>query len=69
MLHYSRRSAEAYVEAARAVGLLESALRPAHFCLFVQVAVPLRSAGARMVRVARQPAEAALLDLIGADQG
>lgn len=69
VLHYSRRSAEAYVEAARAGGLLESALRPAHFCLSVQVAAPLRSAGARMVRVARQPAEAALLDLIGADQG
>lgn len=69
VLHFSRRSAEAYVEAARAAGLLESALRPAHFCLSAQVAVPLQCAGGRIVHVARQPAEAALLDLIGADQG
>ena len=66
VLHFSRRSAEAYVEAARAAGLLESALQPAHFCLSAQVAAPLQSAGGRLVRVARQPAEAALLDLIGA---
>jgi uroporphyrinogen-III synthase len=65
VLHFSRRSAEAYVEAARAAGLLESALRPAHFCLSAQVAVPLQSAGGRIVRIARQPSEAALLDLIG----
>jgi uroporphyrinogen-III synthase len=65
VLHFSRRSAEAYVEAARAVGLLESALRLTHFCLSAQVAVPLQSAGGRIVRVARQPSEAALLDLIG----
>jgi uroporphyrinogen-III synthase len=66
VLHFSRRSAEAYVEAARAAGLLESALRPAHFCLSAQVSAPLQSAGGRLIRVARQPAEAALLDLIGA---
>jgi len=69
VLHFSRRSAEAYVEAARAAGLLESALRPAHFCLSAQVAAPLQTAGGRIVRVARAPAEAALLDLIDADQG
>jgi len=69
VLHFSRRSAEAYLEAARAAGLLESALRPAQFCLSAQVAVPLQSAGARIVRIARQSTEAALLDLIGADQG
>ena len=67
VLHFSRRSAEAYVEAARAAGLLESALRPAHFCLSAQVAAPLQGAGGRIVRVARQPAEAALLELIGTD--
>ena len=65
VLHFSRRSAEAYVEAARNVGLLESALRPAHFCLSAQVAVPLQSAGGGIVRIARTPTEAALLDLIG----
>jgi uroporphyrinogen-III synthase len=65
VLHFSRRSAEVYVAVARAAGLLESALRPAHFCLSAQVAAPLQSAGGRLVHVARQPAEAALLDLIG----
>jgi uroporphyrinogen-III synthase len=69
VLHFSRRSAEAYVEAARAAHLLESALRPAHFCLSAQVAAPLQEAGGRLVRVARAPAEAALLELIGADSG
>jgi uroporphyrinogen-III synthase len=69
VLHFSRRSAEAYVEAARAAGLLESALRPAHFCLSAQAAAPLQSAGCRMVHVARAPAEAALIDLVGVDSG
>jgi uroporphyrinogen-III synthase len=67
VLHFSRRSAEAYLEAARAAGLLESALRPAHFCLSAQVAVPLQAAGGRLVHVAQQPVEAALIDLIGGD--
>lgn len=69
VLHFSRRSAEAYVEAARAAGLLESALRPIQFCLSAQVAEPLQEAGCRLIRIARQPAETALLDLIGADSG
>lgn len=69
VLHFSRRSAEAYVQAARAAGLLESALRPAHFCLSAQVAAPLQSAGARIVRVAPAPTEAALLGLVGVDSG
>jgi uroporphyrinogen-III synthase len=68
VLHFSRRSAEAYVKAARAAGLLESALRPTHFCLSAQVAAPLQAAGGRTVHVAWQPAEAALFDLIGKDQ-
>lgn len=69
VLHFSRRSAEAYVEAARAAGLLESALRPVQFCLSTQVAAPLQAAGCRLIRIARQPTETALLDLIGANSG
>lgn len=65
VLHFSRRSAVAYVAGARAAGLLESALRPAHFCLSAQVAVPLQSAGGVVVRIAQAPTEAALFDLIG----
>lgn len=69
VLHFSRRSSEAYVDAARGAGLLERALRPVQFCLSAQVAAPLQEAGNCLVRIARQPAEAALLDLIGSDSG
>jgi uroporphyrinogen-III synthase len=66
VLHFSRRSAEAYVNAARAAGVLASALNPIHFCLSPQVAEPLAQAGAAVVRVAPQPTEAALIALIRA---
>jgi uroporphyrinogen-III synthase len=64
VLHFSRRSAEAYVKGARAAGALSTALAPAQFCLSEQIAVPLRHAGAAMVRVAPRPNEAALIELI-----
>jgi uroporphyrinogen-III synthase len=63
VLHYSRRSAEAFVSASRSSGLLEAALRPTHYCLSAKVAEPLREAGAADVRVAARPDEAALLAL------
>jgi uroporphyrinogen-III synthase len=66
VLHFSRRSAEAYVAAARNAGMLAGALKPAHFCLSSQVAEPLAQAGAAVVRVAPQPTEAALIALIRA---
>ncbi len=64
VLHYSRRSAETYVSAARAAGLLASALKPIHFCLSCQVAEPLAQAGAADIRIAPRPVEADLIDLI-----
>lgn len=64
VLHYSRRSAETYLKLARAAGLLARALKPIHFCMSEQVAEPLAQAGAGDVRIAPQPTEAALLDLI-----
>ncbi len=65
VLHFSRRSAEAYVNAARAAGLSEAAIKKLiHFCLSAQVASPLNQAGAVDVRVAREPTEAALLALV-----
>jgi uroporphyrinogen-III synthase len=67
VLHFSRRSAEAYVNAARASGVLASALRPAQFCLSAQIAEPLESAGAATIRIAPQPTEAALVELIGSN--
>ncbi len=65
VLHFSRRSAEAYVTASGNAGMLASALKPAHYCLSAHVAEPLAHAGARNIRVAPQPTEAALIALIG----
>ena len=64
VLHFSRRSAAAYVESARAAGLLSPALEPTQFCLSEQIAAPLRRAGAGRIGVAARPNEAALVELI-----
>ncbi len=66
VLHFSRRSAEVFIDAARAAGVLESAVQAAHFCLSAQVAEPLAQAGAADIRVAERPNEAVLLALIAA---
>jgi len=66
VLHFSRRSAETYVDAARGAGTLVGALAPVHYCLSAQVAAPLAQAGAARVRIAAKPTESALLDLIAA---
>jgi uroporphyrinogen-III synthase len=64
VLHFSRRSAEAFLSAVRNAGLLEAALsKPVHFCLSARVAEPLQHAGAGDVRIAAQPDEAALISL------
>jgi uroporphyrinogen-III synthase len=65
VLHFSRRSSDAYVDAARAGGLQDRAIRGlVHFCLSAQAAEPLIRAGAGDTRVAPEPTEAALLALI-----
>jgi uroporphyrinogen-III synthase len=64
VLHYSRRSAQAFIDCARAADILDRALAPFHCCLSSQVAEPLLAAGAADVRVATRPDEAALLELI-----
>lgn len=66
VLHFSRRSAEAYLDAARAVDLFAAALRPVHYCLSARVAEPLQQAGAADVRIAAAPTEADLIALIEA---
>ena len=63
VLHFSLRTAEAYVACARSADLLDKALAPLHFCLSTRVAGPL--AGAADIRIAPRPDEAALLDLVG----
>jgi uroporphyrinogen-III synthase len=66
VLHFSRRSAEAYVTASRNAGLQQAALQgPVQFCLSARVAEPLTQAGATTVRIAARPDEAALIDLCG----
>lgn len=67
VLHFSRRSAEAYINAASASGLEESALKePVHFCMSAQVAEPLQQTGAADIRIASEPTEAAVTLLIPA---
>jgi len=67
VLHFSKRSAEAYVKAAQAAGFTDPGINnPVHFCLSAQVAEPLAQAGAAKVRIAASPDEAALIALIPA---
>jgi uroporphyrinogen-III synthase len=63
VLHYSRRSSEAYLACARAAGLLAEALAPVHYCLSAEVARPLAAAGGRCA-VAARPDEPALFGLL-----
>jgi uroporphyrinogen-III synthase len=65
VLHYSRRSAKAYLACAEAARLREAALAPVHYCLSAQVAEPL--AEAANLRIAPQPQEEALLGLFHSD--
>ncbi len=64
ILHYSRRSALAFVKAARRAGLEISALALPQLCLSEQVAGALRDAGASRLIVAVAPSEADLLDAL-----
>jgi uroporphyrinogen-III synthase len=67
VLHFSRRSAQAYLDCARAAALLDQALAVTHYCLSAQIAEPLTAAGAKSIHIAARPEEAALLELI--DEG
>jgi uroporphyrinogen-III synthase len=64
VLHYSRRSAQTFLVAARTAGLLDEALALTHYCLSSEVAAPLRAAGAPGVKVAARPEETALIQLL-----
>jgi uroporphyrinogen-III synthase len=63
VLHFSPRTAAAFVAATAALAPVALALP--HFCLSAAVAKPLQAAGARDLRIAARPDEAALLELIG----
>lgn len=64
VLHYSRRSARAFVEAARSGGVEISALALPQCCISAQVAEIVREAGATQVTVAAQPNENALFEAL-----
>jgi uroporphyrinogen-III synthase len=62
VLHYSRRSAAAFVAAARSGGVEISALAVPQCCMSGSVAEVLREAGAVQVSVAARPDESELLE-------
>jgi uroporphyrinogen-III synthase len=65
VLHYSRRSARAFLEAARAGGVEISALALPQCCISATVAAILRDAGASQVTAAASPDENALFEALG----
>ena len=62
VLHYSRRSAAAFVAAVRADGVEISALAVPHCCLSANVAEVLREAGAAQVTISAHPDEKDMLE-------
>ncbi len=64
VLHYSRRSARAFVDAARAGGVEISALAIPQCCISAAVASVVRDAGATQVVAAASPDENALFEAL-----
>jgi uroporphyrinogen-III synthase len=64
VLHYSRRSARAFLEAARAGGVEISALAIPQCCISGAVALVVRDAGAAQVAVAASPDEIAMFEAL-----
>jgi uroporphyrinogen-III synthase len=64
VLHYSARSARAFLDAIRAAGVEISALAVRQCCISAAVAAILREAGATQVTVASSPDENALLGML-----
>jgi uroporphyrinogen-III synthase len=65
VLHYSARTAAAFVAAAAMAGIRDLSIQTRHLCFSAQVALPLAAAGAKAIEVASEPNEQALLALIG----
>ena len=64
VLHYSRRSARAFLEATRSAGVEISALAIPQYCISDGVASVVRDAGASQVTIARSPDENALFEVL-----
>ncbi|SDR62629.1 uroporphyrinogen-III synthase [Rhizobiales bacterium GAS113] len=69
VLHYSARSATAYIGLAREAGVLNQALTPLQLCLSAEVAQVLLAAGAARVEIPASPDETHLLALLGSPSG
>jgi uroporphyrinogen-III synthase len=65
VLHYSGRSADAFVAAALAAQIDLKSLKTLHYCISAEVAAVLRRSGVAAVAVAPTPDQDALLALIG----
>jgi uroporphyrinogen-III synthase len=65
VLHYSARTAAAFVVAVTTGGVRDLSIQIQHLCLSTKVAAPLAAAGAKAVEIAVEPNEHALLALIG----
>jgi uroporphyrinogen-III synthase len=65
VLHYSARTATAFVAATAIAGIGDSAIQTRHLCLSAQVAAPLAAAGAKVIEIASDGDGRALLALIG----
>jgi uroporphyrinogen-III synthase len=66
VLHFSKRSADNYIDGAKKAGIAKQALAVRHFCLSAQIAEPLAATGVTNVTVAKRPDEAALIALVEA---
>lgn len=64
VLHFSRRSADNYLDGAKKAGIAVQALAARHLCLSAQIAEPLIDAGASHIAVAKRPDEASLIALL-----
>jgi uroporphyrinogen-III synthase len=64
VLHYSARTAAAFVAAAMRAGIDGLSIQIRHLCLSTQVAAPLAAAGVTAIEVASAPNEQALFALI-----
>src|SRR5215470_18929014 len=60
VLHYSARTAAAFVAAVTAAGIRDLSIQARHLCFSAQVAAPLAAAGATAIDVASEPNEQAL---------
>ena len=65
VLHYSTRTAAAFVAATTVAGIGDLSIQTRHLCLSAQVAAQLAAAGGKTIEVASEANEQALLALIG----